>query len=223
MVTLSQPGRRRRRARRRSCARRLPASTGPATVLDDLDRFHALVVGPGLGREDDTVDVGSRDRRRAPRCPWSSTATGCSRWRGTPTAQRRCCAPARAPTVLTPHDGEFDLLTGHRRRRRPHRRRAPARRRQRARRAAQGAGHRRRRPRRRRPRRHRRRRAAATAGTGDVLAGHHRRAARQRASTAFEAAASAAWIHAEAARRGPAGRPRRRRPARRPARRPRLR
>ena len=35
--------------------RRLPAFDWSAAVLEDLHRFHALVVGPGLGREEYTV------------------------------------------------------------------------------------------------------------------------------------------------------------------------
>ena len=33
----------------------LDGSDWAGAVLDDLDRYHAVVVGPGLGRHDDTV------------------------------------------------------------------------------------------------------------------------------------------------------------------------
>ena len=47
----------RRRRRPRSCASGCRRSTGRPPVLDDLHRFHALVIGPGLGRETFTVQA----------------------------------------------------------------------------------------------------------------------------------------------------------------------
>ena len=51
MVSLSSPGADARRRRPRSCGARLPAFDWAAAVLDDLDRFGSLVIGPGLGRD----------------------------------------------------------------------------------------------------------------------------------------------------------------------------
>jgi NAD(P)H-hydrate epimerase len=77
-----------------------------AQVLDDVDRLKALVVGPGLA----VSDANEREvRALASAAPTpllidgsGLTALGDS-WR----------APAGAATVLTPHDGEYERLTGH--------------------------------------------------------------------------------------------------------------
>lgn len=80
-------------------------------VLASLDRFQALVIGPGIGRSESTV-ASVRDVLRQSPVPtvvdgdalfalaWSRDGVG-------PILRDR-----RAPTVLTPHDGEFALLSG---------------------------------------------------------------------------------------------------------------
>lgn len=88
------------------------ASTGWArAALASLERFHSIVVGPGLGRSDDTSASVRELVVEAPlpmvidgdglfALGWSSEgATALLRRRG-------------SPTVLTPHDGEFALLAG---------------------------------------------------------------------------------------------------------------
>ena len=181
---------------------RLPAFDWEKPVLDDLHRFHALVIGPGLGRDDYTVQA-VRATIVAAEVPvvidgdglfamaWSPDGAG-------PLLRRRPDA-----TVLTPHDGEFGLLTGHR---------PPAERIAAARDLAMET------------------RAVvllkgpttvvaapagdvrvvntgdsrlATAGTGDVLSGIIG-ALLASGMAALEAAAAAAWIHAEAGRHGAA-------------------
>jgi ADP-dependent NAD(P)H-hydrate dehydratase / NAD(P)H-hydrate epimerase len=80
-------------------------------VLGSLDRFHSLVIGPGLGRDDATVASMRDVLRQSPiatvvdgdglfALAWSNDGAG-------PILHDR-----RAPTVLTPHEGEFALLAG---------------------------------------------------------------------------------------------------------------
>ena len=110
-----------RHARRRRTIRATPteavgtplpaADWGRPTCSASLDRFGALVVGPGLGPRPDTLDEVRRLVRDARRSRSSSTATGSPR-----SAQTRAewSRRARRPLVLTPHDGEFDRLAGSR-------------------------------------------------------------------------------------------------------------
>ena len=80
-------------------------------ALVDLDRFSALVVGPGLGRDDAVL--------RSTRTCISDAAVAtvidgdalfaCSRHPDGPAA---ALGGRTDPTVLTPHDGEFEYLTG---------------------------------------------------------------------------------------------------------------
>jgi hydroxyethylthiazole kinase-like uncharacterized protein yjeF len=71
-------------------------------ALDDLDRFRALVVGPGLGRSSDE-DV----RRLVATSPVPVVVDGDGL---TALAGRLDVAPS---AVLTPHDGEYERLVGH--------------------------------------------------------------------------------------------------------------
>lgn len=80
-------------------------------LLDSLDRFHALVIGPGIGRDDATAretrsvvldasvpTVVDGDGLFA--MAWNAEGAGALLRRRT------------LPTVITPHDGEYHLLTG---------------------------------------------------------------------------------------------------------------
>jgi ADP-dependent NAD(P)H-hydrate dehydratase / NAD(P)H-hydrate epimerase len=200
LVTLSSPGID-PDARSEVIQRRIPAVDFHHQVLSDLDRFGALVIGPGLGREEGTITSARRliadatlpvviDGDGIFAAAWSADGAG------------PLLRPRGRPTVITPHDGEFALLTGHR----PGADRV----------AAAGGlaadldvvvllkgpstvvatprgtalvvdhGDER----------------LATAGSGDVLAGMI--AALLATGLAPErAAAAAAWLHADAARRGP--------------------
>jgi len=180
----------------------LPSSGWASEVLDRSERLHAFVVGPGLGRLDVTATEVKLFVAQTERpvvidgdglfaLAWGDREVGAL-------LRRRS-----APTVLTPHDGEYALLTGHR----PGGDRIDA-----ARRLATDTG------------------AVvllkgpatvvanpdgsalvvttgderlATAGTGDVLSGVIGALLAQ-GLPAMEAAAAAAWIHGMAAQRGPA-------------------
>ena len=91
--------------------RPLPSTGWADAALASLDRFHSIVVGPGLGRSDDTA---ANVRRLVLEAPLPMVLDGdglfALGWssEGASTLLRR-----RAnPTVLTPHDGEYTLLTG---------------------------------------------------------------------------------------------------------------
>jgi hydroxyethylthiazole kinase-like uncharacterized protein yjeF len=112
MVTLSSPGID-ALAPIETIDRRVPPFDWDEAVLADLHRFHALVIGPGLGREEHTVPSIVRavfesvvpvvvDGDGLFALSWNDE--------GTPAFLRE----REVPTVLTPHDGEFGLLTGSR-------------------------------------------------------------------------------------------------------------
>lgn len=77
------------------------------TVLGELGRFRALVVGPGLGRTDATAEAVRRLVGQAA-VPTVVDADGLAAL-GRPEGLR---PPGAAPVVLTPHEGEFARLTG---------------------------------------------------------------------------------------------------------------
>ncbi len=81
------------------------------TVLDSLNRFHSLVIGPGIGRDDVTASETRAVVLDAPlplvidgdalfAMAWNAEGAGALLRRRT------------RPTVITPHDGEYALLTG---------------------------------------------------------------------------------------------------------------
>lgn len=91
--------------------RHVPAVGWADEVLRDLDRFHALVVGPGLGRADHTLTSVQRvvlestlavviDGDALMAMSWNE--------QGTAAVLRQ----RKGPAVLTPHDGEYSLLMG---------------------------------------------------------------------------------------------------------------
>jgi NAD(P)H-hydrate epimerase len=170
--------------------------------LRSFDRVHAVVLGPGLGRVDDTA---ANTREVAIHTPLPIVVDGDGLFALAWNAQGAAALLRQrdAPTVLTPHDGEYQLLTGAA----PGPDRLAA-----ARSLAQSsdtvvllkgattvvadpagrvlvvrAGDER----------------LATAGTGDVLAGIIGALLAMRIDP-FEAAAMGAWIHGRAAMLGPA-------------------
>jgi ADP-dependent NAD(P)H-hydrate dehydratase / NAD(P)H-hydrate epimerase len=175
-----------------------PPAGWDTVVLDQLGRARALVIGPGLGRRAST-DAAVLPAVAAAGVPVLVDGDGLFALGADPAA---ALAGRPAPTILTPHDGEFARLAGH----------APGADRLAAARglaAATGAvvllkgpttvvarpdgrallstmGDAR----------------LATAGTGDVLAGVIGALLAQ-GVPAFQAAAAGAWLHGRAARRGP--------------------
>jgi NAD(P)H-hydrate epimerase len=81
----------------------LPASSWSAEVLDGVDRFKAAVVGPGLGRG------GDEDVRRFVA---DSTVAVVVDGDGLTALGRDVASCVRPDTVLTPHDGEFERVSG---------------------------------------------------------------------------------------------------------------
>jgi NAD(P)H-hydrate epimerase len=112
MVTLSSPGIA-ASAPVEVVERRVPAVEWAEPLLADLHRYHALVVGPGLGRGEHTVASVVRAVTDA-LVPVVVDGDGlfALAWNdeGTPAFLR----DREVPTVLTPHDGEYATLTGHR-------------------------------------------------------------------------------------------------------------
>ena len=91
--------------------RPLPPAGWAGEALRSFDRFHALVLGPGLGRNDDTA---ASTRHVAVNSPLPVVIDGdglfALAWNadGAAALLRR----RESPTVLTPHDGEYEMLTG---------------------------------------------------------------------------------------------------------------
>jgi NAD(P)H-hydrate epimerase len=95
-------------------ARGLPATDWDVDVLADLERFKALVVGPGLGRSPATSEAVRRLVVAAP-APVIVDADGLNALGEAGAiadllSRRAGSAPS---VVLTPHDGEFARLAGH--------------------------------------------------------------------------------------------------------------
>lgn len=113
MVRLGVPGASGADAPLEVVGRPLPAQDWDAEVLEDLasGRFHALVVGPGLGRTDATARAVRRLVSGAG-IPVVVDADGLHALGTDPEAVRGVLSPRRHPVVLTPHDGEFARLAG---------------------------------------------------------------------------------------------------------------
>jgi NAD(P)H-hydrate epimerase len=89
--------------------RSLPHGDWAADVAGDLGRYKALAVGPGLGRERETIDAVRQLLAKARDVP--AVVDGDALFAlGDRAAE--VIADRTAPTILTPHDGEFATLTG---------------------------------------------------------------------------------------------------------------
>ncbi|WP_116999294.1 NAD(P)H-hydrate dehydratase [Desertimonas flava] len=88
--------------------RTLPATGWADPALDSIERFRAAIVGPGLGRAPGTAGDIARFVAAAP-TPLVIDADGLVALGAAVTdfVNRRAAA-----TVLTPHDGEFEVLSG---------------------------------------------------------------------------------------------------------------
>ncbi len=86
----------------------LPESAWADEVLEGLGRYRAVVVGPGLGRGAATV---ASIRRLISRAGVPVVADGDALY-AIATGDPLGLSDRSAPTVLTPHDGEFEQLTG---------------------------------------------------------------------------------------------------------------
>jgi NAD(P)H-hydrate epimerase len=82
-------------------------------VLGALDRFRSLLVGPGLGRDDVTAAQARRVVVDAD-VPVVIDGDGLFAMAWNPDGAAALLRSRRAPTVLTPHDGEYALLAGER-------------------------------------------------------------------------------------------------------------
>jgi NAD(P)H-hydrate epimerase len=92
--------------------RALPALGWSHEVLDDLSRFKAMVIGPGLGRDEGTVSEARRVIAGA-HIPMVIDGDGlyAVAWGGE--GARDIVRSRAAGTVLTPHDGEYTTLLGY--------------------------------------------------------------------------------------------------------------
>jgi NAD(P)H-hydrate epimerase len=112
MVTLSSPGID-ASAPIEVVDRRVPPFDWAEPVLEDLHRYHALVVGPGLGREEHTVPSVVRTVTEA-LVPVVVDGDGLFALAWNDAGTPAFLAERAVPTILTPHDGEYGTLTGQR-------------------------------------------------------------------------------------------------------------
>ena len=89
----------------------LPAAPWADAVLGGLDRVHALVVGPGLGRADSTGESLRALVRAAP-LPMVVDGDGLVALAWSSEGATAVLRGRENPTVLTPHDGEYAVLRG---------------------------------------------------------------------------------------------------------------
>jgi NAD(P)H-hydrate epimerase len=82
-----------------------------ADVLSDLERFGALVIGPGLGRIPATIDAATRTIGLAT-VPTVVDGDGLYAIASDESGALSALRTRPSSTVLTPHDGEFERLTG---------------------------------------------------------------------------------------------------------------
>lgn len=92
--------------------RPIPSFDWSSSVLADLHRFGSLVIGPGLGRGEHTAPSVVETITEA-LCPVVVDGDGLFAITWNAQGPGAVLRSRRGATVLTPHDGEFALLTGH--------------------------------------------------------------------------------------------------------------
>ena len=110
LVMLSSPGID-PEARGEIVQRRIPALDFHGEVFSDLDRFGALVIGPGLGREEGTI-ASARELIADATLPVVIDGDGIFAAAWSADGAAPLLRPRGRPTVITPHDGEYALLAG---------------------------------------------------------------------------------------------------------------
>lgn len=86
----------------------LPEGSWADHALADVERFKAVVIGPGLGRSEGTA---AAVRRFVSLCP-KPVVVDADALSALGTDAARVLASRKAPTLLTPHDGEASRLGG---------------------------------------------------------------------------------------------------------------
>jgi ADP-dependent NAD(P)H-hydrate dehydratase / NAD(P)H-hydrate epimerase len=91
--------------------RPLPGTGWAEEALRSLDRFHAVVIGPGLGRKDETAASARYMIINAP-LPVVVDGDGLFALAWNADGAAALLQQRTAATIITPHDGEYQLLTG---------------------------------------------------------------------------------------------------------------
>jgi NAD(P)H-hydrate epimerase len=112
IVWLSTPGDSRPRAELvEIVGRPCPATGWAEEVANELERFGALVIGPGLGLDPETADDVRAVVAAAP-CPVVVDGDGLTALATSPGGAVTVLSSCRQSVVLTPHDREFERLAG---------------------------------------------------------------------------------------------------------------
>jgi ADP-dependent NAD(P)H-hydrate dehydratase / NAD(P)H-hydrate epimerase len=113
MVQVSAPGMALAQLPIEAVQRLLPSGGWAAAALGSFERFHAGVIGPGLGRGDDTCEqIRQVVTGAAVPLVVDGDALFALAWNAQ--GAHTLLKSRRAATVLTPHDGEYAMLTGER-------------------------------------------------------------------------------------------------------------
>lgn len=106
MVVVSRPDGRWLGGLPRSAVQRQLGPDWVAETLIDIDRFRCVVIGPGLGRD---PALAEQIRSFVAKCPIPIVVDADALH--AVATDLRCISGRAAPTILTPHDGEFSVLT----------------------------------------------------------------------------------------------------------------